>query len=80
MWVWEYPLEDGQHHDMFMDPGEQIRIRVIQQTFKGLLVSFVQLCFFSPRSALTPEIIVFIELYNLHKSYQDFLSSALSVF
>jgi len=33
VWVWEYPLEDGQHHDMFMDPGEQIRFRVIEQTF-----------------------------------------------
>ena len=34
MWVWEYPLEEG-HHDMFMDPGEQIRFRVVSQTFTG---------------------------------------------
>lgn len=25
MWVWEYPLEDDQHHDLYLDPGEQIR-------------------------------------------------------
>ena len=26
VWVWEYPgEEEGQHHDLFMDPGEMVR-------------------------------------------------------
>ena len=37
MWVWEYPTEgeDGQtgHHDLFMDPGEEIRFRVTSENF-----------------------------------------------
>ena len=37
MWVWEYPAEDddGQptSHDLFMDPGEEIRFRVTGETF-----------------------------------------------
>jgi len=37
VWVWEYPTEDedGQaaSHDLFMDPGEEIRFRVTRQTF-----------------------------------------------
>lgn len=37
VWVWEYPTEgdDGQagHHDLFMDPGEEIRFRVTSETF-----------------------------------------------
>jgi len=32
VWVWEYPTEDG-HHDLFMDPGEQIRFRVVSEQF-----------------------------------------------
>jgi len=32
VWVWEYPLEEG-HHDLFMDPGEQLRIRITSQSF-----------------------------------------------
>jgi len=35
VWVWEYPVEDG-HHDMFLDPGEQIRFRVVSETFTGI--------------------------------------------
>ncbi|XP_023332741.1 DNA-directed RNA polymerase III subunit RPC8 [Eurytemora carolleeae] len=35
VWVWEYPVEDG-HHDMFLDPGEQIRFRVVSETFTDL--------------------------------------------
>ena len=34
VWVWEYPLEEG-HHDLFMDPGEQLRIRITSQSFTG---------------------------------------------
>ena len=49
VWVWEYPLEvvgkrkrkfsynltfqEGEHHDLFMDPGEQVRIRVVSEQF-----------------------------------------------
>ena len=33
VWIWEYPLEDGEHHDMFMDPGNQIRLRIVSETF-----------------------------------------------
>ena len=37
VWVWEYPAEDddGQpsSHDLFMDPGEEIRFRVTGETF-----------------------------------------------
>jgi len=32
VWVWEYPLEEG-HHDLFMDPGEQLRLRITSQSF-----------------------------------------------
>eukprot|EP00095_Tigriopus_kingsejongensis_P003198 snap_masked-scaffold50_size457468-processed-gene-0.1 protein:Tk03198 transcript:snap_masked-scaffold50_size457468-processed-gene-0.1-mRNA-1 annotation:"dna-directed rna polymerase iii subunit rpc8" len=32
VWVWEYPTDEG-HHDMFMDPGETIRFRVISEHF-----------------------------------------------
>ena len=31
-WVWEYETEEGKH-DMFMDEGEQIRFRVVEETF-----------------------------------------------
>ena len=33
MWVWEYPTEDGDHHDLFMDPGEELRFRVTSESF-----------------------------------------------
>ena len=33
VWIWEYPLEDNEHHDLFMDAGEQIRFRVISESF-----------------------------------------------
>jgi len=29
----EYPTEEDEHHDLFMDPGEQIRIRVVSEQF-----------------------------------------------
>jgi DNA-directed RNA polymerase III subunit RPC8 len=32
-WVWEYPLEDGAKHDLFMDVGENIKFRVIDEEF-----------------------------------------------
>jgi DNA-directed RNA polymerase III subunit RPC8 len=32
-WVWEYPLEDGASHDLFMDVGEVIKFRVIDEEF-----------------------------------------------
>ena len=33
VWIWEYPLEDGDHHDLFMDPGEKIRFRICSECF-----------------------------------------------
>merc|ERR1712098_671039 len=33
VWVWEYPTEDDDHHDLFMDPGEQVRLRVTAERF-----------------------------------------------
>jgi len=39
VWVWEYPTEPdedgnpGESHDLFMDPGEEIRFRVTSETF-----------------------------------------------
>jgi len=35
VWVWEYPLEEG-HHDLYLDPGEQIRIKIVSETFTDL--------------------------------------------
>lgn len=32
-WIWEYPLPDGQKHDLYMDVGEIIKIRVIDEEF-----------------------------------------------
>ena len=32
LWVWEYEAEDGTH-DMYMDIDEEIRFRVIKETF-----------------------------------------------
>ena len=33
VWIWEYPLEEGEHKDFFMDPGEKIRFRVCSESF-----------------------------------------------
>merc|ERR1711973_1048213 len=33
VWIWEYPLEEGDHHDLFMDPGEKIRFRISAESF-----------------------------------------------
>ncbi|EDW70945.1 DNA-directed RNA polymerase III subunit RPC8 [Drosophila virilis] len=33
-WVWEYPLEDGGKHDLFMDVGEPIKFRVSREIFE----------------------------------------------
>jgi len=33
VWIWEYPLEDDEHHDLFMDAGEQVRFRVVSEAF-----------------------------------------------
>lgn len=33
-WVWEYPLEDGEKHDLFMDIGEPIKFRVSGDIFE----------------------------------------------
>lgn len=32
LWAWEYEVEDSKH-DLFMDIGEEIRFRVVDQTF-----------------------------------------------
>lgn len=32
MWVWEYETEEGAH-DLYMDIGEEIRFRVVDETF-----------------------------------------------
>lgn len=33
-WVWEYPTgNEGEKHDLFMDIGEMIKIRVIDEEF-----------------------------------------------
>ncbi|XP_062588600.1 DNA-directed RNA polymerase III subunit RPC8-like [Saccostrea cucullata] len=32
LWAWEYELEDGKH-DLFMDIGEEIRFRVVDEIF-----------------------------------------------
>merc|ERR1712087_168341 len=33
LWIWEYPLEEDEHKDFFMDPGETIRFRVCSESF-----------------------------------------------
>lgn len=33
-WVWEYPLEEGEKHDLFMDIGEPIKFRVTGDIFE----------------------------------------------
>ncbi|KAK5640053.1 hypothetical protein RI129_010864 [Pyrocoelia pectoralis] len=32
-WVWEYDTGDGSKHDLFMDAGESIRLKVTAETF-----------------------------------------------
>lgn len=32
VWVWEYETEEGAH-DLYMDVGEEIRFRVVDETF-----------------------------------------------
>lgn len=32
MWVWEYETEEGAH-DLYMDIGEEIRFRVVDESF-----------------------------------------------
>ena len=32
LWIWEYQTDDGKH-DLFMDTGEEIRFRVVAETF-----------------------------------------------
>jgi len=48
LWVWEYSGED-ESHDLFMDIGEDIRFRVIDETF-------------TDTSPTGPEGMLFIEL------------------
>ena len=36
LWVWQYESEDGTH-DMFMDLEEEVRFRVVQETFVDTL-------------------------------------------
>lgn len=36
LWVWQYEAEDGTH-DMFMDLEEEVRFRVVQETFVDTL-------------------------------------------
>lgn len=33
-WVWEYPLEEGDKHDLYMDIGEPIKFRVSGDIFE----------------------------------------------
>ncbi|XP_055903560.1 DNA-directed RNA polymerase III subunit RPC8 [Eupeodes corollae] len=33
-WVWEYPVDDGEKHDLFMDIGEPIKFRVSGELFE----------------------------------------------
>lgn len=33
-WVWEYPLEEGGTHDLYMDIGEPIKFRVSGDVFE----------------------------------------------
>lgn len=35
LWVWEYGTEEGTH-DLFMDIGEEIRFRVLDETFTDI--------------------------------------------
>ena len=52
VWVWEYlPEGEEETHDLFMDPGEQIRL----STFKEL---FIQVQLFARRFRVTGETFV----------------------
>ena len=33
-WVWEYPVEDGDKHDLYMDIGEPVKFRVTGEIFE----------------------------------------------
>lgn len=33
-WVWEYPLDEGATHDLYMDIGEPIKFRVTGDVFE----------------------------------------------
>lgn len=33
-WVWEYPLDEGEKHDLFMDIGEPIKFRISGDIFE----------------------------------------------
>lgn len=33
-WVWEYPVEESEKHDLFMDIGESIKFRVSGDVFE----------------------------------------------
>lgn len=33
-WVWEYPVDDGEKHDLYMDIGEIIKFRVTEEIFE----------------------------------------------
>jgi len=32
-WIWEYPVDDGEKHDLYIDVGETIKFRVIDEEF-----------------------------------------------
>lgn len=36
-WIWEYNTNEGEKHDLFMDAGEIIRFRVVNETFTEAL-------------------------------------------
>lgn len=33
-WIWEYPVEGGETHDLYMDIGESIKFRVSDDVFE----------------------------------------------
>lgn len=33
LWVWQYATDEDESHDLFMDIGENIRFRVIDEAF-----------------------------------------------
>lgn len=33
-WVWEYPVEEGETHDLYMDIGEPVKFRVSGDLFE----------------------------------------------
>lgn len=34
VWIWEYPTGDDSKHDLYMDVGDSIKFRVIQEIFE----------------------------------------------